>query len=161
MNYFRAPHESDTILAISERDVTMAEELVTKTEELAAIFEQAGGDGVRAPEYVDSAKRNRDKARRDRDERRQEQKTKKAELQAALSEICDQAVQDAQVAWGAGEPFFAPVLFQQVVRDRLGFEDALREITTIGWRLDSWQVIGPAPSPFEGRVTLIQTLFIR
>lgn len=79
----------------------------------------------------------------------------------ALIEIRERAVDDARVAWQAGETYFAPVLFQPLKRDDARWEVALGDIAAVGWTLDSWQVIGPAPEPFDARVTLIQTLFTR
>jgi hypothetical protein len=80
---------------------------------------------------------------------------------AALSTIRQQAVLDAQGAWNKGDAYFALVLFQTLKRDEGGWELAIQEIAATGWRLDSWRVIGPAPSPFGSAVTLILTLFTR
>lgn len=83
-----------------------------------------------------------------------------AERRAALSEIGFQATRDAHTAWDRGDTFFAPILCQPLGRLGVDWETALTQITEIGWRLNAWQVIGPAPEPFD-RVTLIQTLFER
>lgn len=159
MSYFRAPELDDRILEMSERNVVAAEELVAKAEEAAARMGRSGSD--LAASLVDESRRHLDKARHDRETKLQERETRAAELQTALSAIRGQAVLDAEVAWRAGDAFFAAVLFQPLERAGDGWEVALSEVIAIGWRLDSWQVIGPAPSPFEGRVTLIQTLFVR
>jgi hypothetical protein len=84
-----------------------------------------------------------------------------SERRAALSTIRDQVIEDAQAAWNSGQGFFAPVLFQPLVRTGVDWEGTLSDITAIGWRLDSWQVVGAAPEPFEATVTLIQSLFTR
>lgn len=164
MSYFRTTRADDEM---SERLVNMAEELVAKHEELVAKIEHIGDGRPGAPaadwsrrELPEARKRLED-ARRGLGERLQEREAKAAEAQAALSEIGDRALLDAQSAWRAGSDFFAPVLFQQVARDGAGWEVLLYDISAIGWRLHSWQVIGPAPAPFEARVTLLQTLFVR
>lgn len=84
-----------------------------------------------------------------------------AARRALLDEIRQQADADAGSAWHRGDRFFAPVLFQTLARSDGDWEAALTQITELGWRLDSWQVIGPAPDPFSYTVTLIQTLFTR
>lgn len=53
------------------------------------------------------------------------------------------------------------MLFQPIWRNDEGWERALKDITVIGWALQSWNVIGSAPEPFGSKVTLIQTLFVR
>lgn len=103
----------------------------------------------------------RDEIRQQRDEARRRSEEAEDVARQTLAEIRQQAVSDAEEAWNAGEGFFAPVLAQPLRREGSGWEGALRDITAIGWRLDSWQVIGPAPEPFGSAVTLIQTLFVR
>ena len=105
---------------------------------------------------LDPAKQRREFAASEHREAREE-----AERRTTLDEIRSQATADAGTAWDRGEVFFAPVLFQPLARTDGGWEAALTQITQVGWRLDSWQVIGPAPDPFGHTVTLIQTLFIR
>jgi len=78
-----------------------------------------------------------------------------------LLQIRQQAVADARTAWDAEDRYFAPILFQPLKRDTPIWEVALTEITSIGWHLDSWQVIGFAPEPLNRSVTMIQTLFKR
>jgi len=84
-----------------------------------------------------------------------------AERRTTLDHIRGRATADAHTAWDRDEMYFAPVLFQPLARTDGGWETALTHITQVGWRLHSWQVIGPAPEPFGYTVTLIQTLFIR
>ena len=81
--------------------------------------------------------------------------------QRSLAQIVRRATQDATQAWERGDPVFAPVLFQPLMRVECGWEAATSEISRVGWTLDSWQIIGPAPDPFNFTVTLIQTLFKR
>lgn len=83
------------------------------------------------------------------------------ERQVTLDRLRDQVVTDGRAAWEQGARFFAPVLFQPLARTTGHWETALTEVTEIGWRLDAWDVIGPAPDPFGYTVTLIQTLFVR
>ncbi|MFB8230619.1 hypothetical protein [Cellulosimicrobium sp. NPDC055967] len=97
--------------------------------------------------------------------RREEDRRSADDAEAAAREdlagVRRQAVSDARDAWAAADQYFAPVLFQPVSRDGERWERALHEIAEIGWRLQSWQVVGPAPEPFGSRVTLIQTLSVR
>jgi hypothetical protein len=83
------------------------------------------------------------------------------ERQATLDRIRRQAAEDAAAAWDREDRYYAPVLFQPLARTDGDWEAALTEISQVGWRLDSWHVIGPAPEPFGQTVTLIQTLFVR
>jgi len=148
MSYFRADGPSEKLLRIAESSLATAAEAAAK-------FERGGR--MKASDYgIDLAK-----LERHRDDARREHEAFERERRAELSKIRKQAVKDARAAWNAGDAFFAPVLFQQLARDGAGWEVALQEVSAIGWRLDSWQVIGPAPSSFEGTVTLIQTLFVR
>lgn len=150
VTYFFVPHPD----RIRERTLATQERLVTKTEELVADMASRGRDPLTFGVDID-------KVRRDRDKLREQVEAEKAEGRAALDGIREQAVADAQAAWDRGDAYFAPVLFQPMARDGGGWEVALQEITEFGWRLDSWQVIGPAPAPFMATVTLIQTLLTR
>lgn len=95
------------------------------------------------------------------DDARRRLAEEEAIVEASLSEIRHQVISDAQGAWAASDLYFAPVLFQKLKRAGAGWESMLVEITAVGWRLDSWQVIGPAPEPFGTSVTLLQALFVR
>lgn len=149
MSYFRTPQLDDVILAGRE-------DILKKTEEMAVKY-----DGINADFQRYLSRPDVDEAKRKRDDLLREHEAVEDERRAALSKIREQAIADARAAWNAGNAFFAPVLFQQLARDGAGWEVALQEVTAVGWRLDSWQVIGAAPSPFESTVTLIQTLFVR
>lgn len=99
--------------------------------------------------------------RKELERARQREATQEAERRDTLKTIAHQAAADAVAAWDRGDAFFAPVLFQPLTRVDAGWETALTQITEVGWHLDSWQVLGPAPEPFGHTVTLIQTLFTR
>lgn len=109
-------------------------------------------DGINADFQRYLSRPDVDEAKRKRDDLLREHEAAEDERRAALSKIREQAIADARAAWNASNAFFAPVLFQQLARDGAGWEVALQEVTAVGWRLDSWQVIG-APSPFESTVT--------
>lgn len=101
------------------------------------------------------------KERRKRGEARQRAAERERERQQSLAQVARRATHDAATAWDRGDAVFAPVLFQTLMRVEMGWEAALSEISQLGWRLDSWQVIGPAPDPFSYTVVMIQTLFKR
>ncbi len=132
-----------------------------KFSETRAIFERAGEDpDLYVPRLRDEAAVA---SRREQELEGMRRRADAAEvpLREALTGVRQQAVSDALGAWSGGELFFAPLLFQPRWRDGERWERALHEIAEIGWRLQSWQVVGPAPEPFGPRVTLIQTLFVR
>jgi hypothetical protein len=76
-----------------------------------------------------------------------------------LDDICRQVMEDAHSLWEAGRGYFAPVLYQTVMRSDASIEKLIDRIIDVGWQFNSWQVIGPAPEPFGHRVTLIQAIF--
>lgn len=159
VSYFRVRQPHDVAL---ETDLVTHPDTATRIDQAAAELERLGLD----PSLYIPAERPFGKVVRQREASlraaaRQKHEAVEDERRAALSDIRKQVVEDARAAWQSGGAFFAPVLFQQLARDGAGWETALEEVTTIGWRLDSWQVIGAAPTPFEHAVTLIQTLFVR
>lgn len=149
MNYFRVLQSHDLVLAARQKTATTMREA-------ADSVERSGLDVQKYLSDFDPAM-----GQREHDESLRDHQAVEGKLRETLRSIREQAGKDAHAAWVGDEEYFAPVLFQPLIRQEAGWETALKEITAIGWILDSWQVIGPAPAPFGGTVTLIQTLFAR